>query len=149
MAEPKVTRPHFPPGYVDHPSGHVAWAWVEERLDQAVHYWLCTVRPDGRPHAVPKWAVWVDGSIYFDGSPETLHARNLARNPAHSPAQVPARGLARGLAHGGAHGRAHGGAHGRGRESLSFRAVCHRRTAAAPPRRRTRRRVPRARAGRR
>ncbi len=81
MAEPKVTRPHFPPGYVDHPSGHVAWAWVEERLDQAVHYWLCTVRPDGRPHAVPKWAVWVDGSIYFDGSPETLHARNLARNP--------------------------------------------------------------------
>ena len=81
MAKPKATRPHFPPGYVDRPSGHVAWEWVEQRLEQAVHYWLCTVRPDGRPHAVPKWAVWVDGSIYFDGSPETLHARNLARNP--------------------------------------------------------------------
>jgi len=81
MAEPEVARPHFPPGYVDHPSGHVAWAWVEERLEQALHYWLCTVRPDGRPHAVPKWAVWVEGSIYFDGSPETRHARNLASQP--------------------------------------------------------------------
>jgi nitroimidazol reductase NimA-like FMN-containing flavoprotein (pyridoxamine 5'-phosphate oxidase superfamily) len=81
MVEPKVTRPRFPPGYVDHPSGHVAWSWVEARLVEAAHYWLCTVRPDGRPHAIPRWAVWVDGSIYFDGSPETRHARNLAGNP--------------------------------------------------------------------
>jgi nitroimidazol reductase NimA-like FMN-containing flavoprotein (pyridoxamine 5'-phosphate oxidase superfamily) len=43
---------------------------------------VCSVRPDGRPHAVPKWAVYVDGRIYFDGSPQTRHARNLALNPA-------------------------------------------------------------------
>jgi nitroimidazol reductase NimA-like FMN-containing flavoprotein (pyridoxamine 5'-phosphate oxidase superfamily) len=55
---------------------------VEAQLQDAVHYWLCTVRADGRPHAVPKWAVWVEGKIYFDGSPETRHARNLALNPA-------------------------------------------------------------------
>jgi len=82
MPTPKVTRPHFPPGYVDRPTGHVPWAWVEKQLEDAVHYWLCTVRTDGRPHAVPKWAVWVDGMIYFDGSPETRHARNLTLNPA-------------------------------------------------------------------
>lgn len=82
MLTPQVTRPHFPPGYVDHPTAHVPWEWVEQQLDSAVHYWLCTVRPDGRPHAVPKWAVWVDGKIHFDGSPQTRHARNLALNPA-------------------------------------------------------------------
>lgn len=82
MPEIEITRPRFPPGYVDHPTGEVSWAWVERELTEAIHYWLCTVRPDGRPHAVPKWAVWVDGSIYFDGSPETRHAHNLAHNPA-------------------------------------------------------------------
>ncbi len=81
MSAPIVSRPTFPPGYVDHPSEHVAWDWVEQQLRDAVHYWLCSVRPDGRPHAIPKWAVYVDGRIYFDGSPQTRHARNLARNP--------------------------------------------------------------------
>lgn len=82
MPDPVTVRPHFPPGYVDHPQGYVAWAWVEHQLREAIHYWLCTVRPDGRPHAIPKWAVYVDGRIYFDGSPETRHARNLATQSA-------------------------------------------------------------------
>jgi hypothetical protein len=30
---------------------------------------------------VPRWAVYVDGKIYYDGSPETRHARNVAANP--------------------------------------------------------------------
>ncbi|MFN2298240.1 MAG: pyridoxamine 5'-phosphate oxidase family protein [Anaerolineales bacterium] len=34
-----------------------------------------------RPHAVPKWGVWVDGKVYFDGSHETRHAKNIAANP--------------------------------------------------------------------
>jgi len=29
---------------------------------------------------VPKWAVYVQGKIFFDGSPETRHARNIAKN---------------------------------------------------------------------
>jgi len=81
MNIPKVSRPHFPPGYVENPTSLLSWSQVEPRLAGAVHYWLGTVRPDGRPHAVPKWAVWVDGCIYFDGSPETRHARNIAANP--------------------------------------------------------------------
>ncbi len=81
MREPRITRPSFPSGYVDHPKDLLSWNHVERKLVEAKCYWLCTVRPDGRPHAVPKWGVWVDGRVYFDGSPETRHARNIARNP--------------------------------------------------------------------
>jgi nitroimidazol reductase NimA-like FMN-containing flavoprotein (pyridoxamine 5'-phosphate oxidase superfamily) len=81
MTEPKVSRPQFPPGYLENPKGLLPWSHVERRLTEALHYWLCTVRPNGRPHAVPKWAVYVQGKIYFDGSPETRHARNIAHNP--------------------------------------------------------------------
>ena len=81
MPTPQVTRPHFPKGYVDNPKSLLAWEQVEQKLAEARHYWLCSVRPNGRPHAIPTWAVWVNGHIYFDGSPETRHARNIARNP--------------------------------------------------------------------
>jgi nitroimidazol reductase NimA-like FMN-containing flavoprotein (pyridoxamine 5'-phosphate oxidase superfamily) len=81
MTDPKISRPHFPKGYLENPKALLPWSHVEQRLSDALHYWLCTVRPDGRPHAVPKWAVYVDAKIYFDGSPETRHARNIAQNP--------------------------------------------------------------------
>ena len=81
MSDPKVTRPLFPPGYVDHPTGEVPWEYVAEQLTVAMNYWLCSTRPDGRPHVVPRWAVYLDGRIYYDGSPETRHAQNIARNP--------------------------------------------------------------------
>jgi len=81
MKPARVLRPHFPDGYVEHPKTLLTWSHVEQRLVEAKNYWLCTVRPDGRPHAVPHWGVWVDDRFYFDGSPETRHARNLVENP--------------------------------------------------------------------
>jgi nitroimidazol reductase NimA-like FMN-containing flavoprotein (pyridoxamine 5'-phosphate oxidase superfamily) len=39
------------------------------------------VRPDGRPHAIPRWGVFLEGRFYYDGSPETRHARNIVQNP--------------------------------------------------------------------
>jgi len=83
-SDPQPVRPHFPPGYVENAQSLLPWSHVEERLSSALHYWLCSVRPDGRPHAVPKWAVWADQKVYFDGSPQTRHARNIAANPAVS-----------------------------------------------------------------
>ena len=77
----KVTRPAFPPGYVDKPISFLPWDWVAVQLTESRHYWLCSVRPDGRPHVVPRWAVFLDGKIYYDGSPETRHARNIETNP--------------------------------------------------------------------
>lgn len=81
MKNPKITRPHFPQGYLENPKALLPWSHVVQRLTEAKHYWLCTVRPDGRPHAVPKWAVYVNDKLYFDGSPETRHAQNIAQNP--------------------------------------------------------------------
>ena len=81
MKPAKITRPVFPRGYVDHPVSFLTWDWVAEQLAESKHYWLCSVRPDGRPHVVPRWAVFVDGKIYYDGSPETRHSRNIEINP--------------------------------------------------------------------
>jgi nitroimidazol reductase NimA-like FMN-containing flavoprotein (pyridoxamine 5'-phosphate oxidase superfamily) len=59
----------------------VAWSFVIERLREATAYWLVTVRPDGRPHAMPVWGVFVDDELYLETDPETRKARNLAANP--------------------------------------------------------------------
>ena len=80
MTTPKVTRPQFPKGYVDKPASYVDWSWVAAQLTETKNYWLCSVRPDGRPHVVPRWAVYLDGKIYYDGSPETRHAQNIELN---------------------------------------------------------------------
>lgn len=81
MNQPRITRPKFPPGYLENPQGFLPWEQVEGMLAASKNYWLCTVRPNGHPHAVPKWGLWLDGRIYFDGSPESRHARNIAGNP--------------------------------------------------------------------
>jgi Pyridoxamine 5'-phosphate oxidase len=76
-------RPVVPDGYgVTEDGPYLPWADVEDWLIEATEYWLATTRPDGRPHVVPRWGVWVDGRFWYDGSPETRNARNLASNPA-------------------------------------------------------------------
>ena len=85
-AEDRVERPKLPAEY-GVPEGRedmLPWEWVVERLDKARNYWVCTAHPTGRPHAVPVWALWLDGVLYFDGHPKTQWGRNLARNPAIS-----------------------------------------------------------------
>lgn len=62
--------------------GVLAWGPVEERLVAATQYWMATTRPDGRPHVVPRWGAWLDGRLWYDGSPDTIHVHNLRANPA-------------------------------------------------------------------
>ena len=81
MKPTKITRPIFPRGYVDKPASFLTWDWVAAQLTESKNYWLCSVRPNGHPHVVPRWAVFIDGKIYYDGSPETRHARNIESNP--------------------------------------------------------------------
>jgi len=81
MKPARITRPNFPKGYVDQPVSFLTWDWVAARLTESKNYWLCSVRPNGRPHVVPRWAVFLDGKIYYDGSPETRHNRNRELNP--------------------------------------------------------------------
>jgi hypothetical protein len=78
---PKATRPKFPKGYVDNPTSQVPWDYIETKLRASKHYWMCSVRPNGKPHVVPRWAVYLHGKLYYDGSPETRHAKNILENP--------------------------------------------------------------------
>lgn len=83
MSAPEIARPTVPEGYGVTESGpYLEWATVEDRLKEATEYWLATTRPDGRPHVVPRWGVWLDDRFWYDGSPETRHARNAEANPA-------------------------------------------------------------------
>jgi len=78
-----VDRPIVPDGYgVTEEGPYLEWADVEDWLAEATEYWLASTWPDGRPHVVPRWGVWLDERFWYDGSPETRHARNLSINPA-------------------------------------------------------------------
>ncbi|MDA3040915.1 MAG: pyridoxamine 5'-phosphate oxidase family protein [Actinomycetota bacterium] len=85
MAEPtRRDRPKMPDGYgvPETDDGLLDWAEVEARLVHAGEYWMATTRPDGRPHVVPRWGVWIDHHLYYDGAPTTVHARNASANQA-------------------------------------------------------------------
>lgn len=76
-------RPQMPDGYgvPDHDEGLLTWQQVRTRLEESKHYWLATVRADGRPHVVPRWGAWVDDRLYYDGAPTTVHVRNIVERP--------------------------------------------------------------------
>jgi Pyridoxamine 5'-phosphate oxidase len=57
------------------------WATVRAKLEAATNYWVTTVRPGGRPHAVPVDGIWMDDRWYWGGSPETVHRRSALANP--------------------------------------------------------------------
>ncbi len=81
-AQPTPSRPYVPGyGIPESIEGVLPWSHVTERLEKARNYWVATTRPDGRPHAVPVWGVWVDGVLYFGGGPDTRWSRNLAADP--------------------------------------------------------------------
>lgn len=83
VTTPTRNRPDLPHGYglPASTAGMLTWDQVEERLVASPVYWMATVRPDGRPHVVPRWGVWLDGRLWYDGSPKTVNARNLADDP--------------------------------------------------------------------
>lgn len=59
----------------------LAWSAVEKIVRRSPYLWIATTDADGRPHLVQQWGVWVDGTLYFEGSERTRWARNLARDP--------------------------------------------------------------------
>jgi hypothetical protein len=83
MAEPIASRPHMP-GYgvlaPDQGTGLLPWSWARERLERSHDYWVATTRPDGWPHVMPVWGVFVDDALSFSSSRGSRKARNLAAN---------------------------------------------------------------------
>jgi len=63
---------------------YLPFSHAEERLGKSRSYWICTARPDGRPHSIPVWGFWMDGQLYFGTGRASRKARNLAHNPAVS-----------------------------------------------------------------
>ena len=83
MLEPIATRPHMP-GYgtlpADQGSGLLPWSWAVDRLTRSHDYWVATVRPDGAPHVMPVWGVWLDDAVWFSSALSSRKARNPATN---------------------------------------------------------------------
>ena len=61
--------------------GVLPWSWAEERLRSSRNFWVSSTWPDGRPHAMPVWAVWLDGALYFSTASNSAKARNLLAKP--------------------------------------------------------------------
>jgi pyridoxine/pyridoxamine 5'-phosphate oxidase len=60
--------------------GMLQWADAAARLEKSRNYWIITTRPDGRPHAVPVWGVWLEDAVYFGTDRRSRKAKNLAAN---------------------------------------------------------------------
>ncbi len=89
MSEPKRPTPEpsrpYMPGYgvldANSGAGLLPWSWAAERLSNARNYFVSTTRPNGRPHTMPVWGVWLDDVFFFSTGRQSLKARNLAASP--------------------------------------------------------------------
>lgn len=78
---PKSTRPNIPDyGLPKSKKGLLPWKWADDRLKKSRQYWIATTRPDGRPHVMVIWALWLDGMLYFSTGSTSRKAKNLAKN---------------------------------------------------------------------
>src|SRR3954468_17640441 len=81
--EPRRRRPPFKGyGVPSTAEGMLPWEWAVERLVAARNHWIATTRPNGRPHAMPVWGVWIDEAFFFGSGRSSAKSRNLAANPA-------------------------------------------------------------------
>ena len=79
---PLATRPNIPGyGISEKKAGMLPWKWATDRLTKSKQYWIATTRPDGSPHVMVIWGLWVDGEFWFSTGRKSRKARNLDGNP--------------------------------------------------------------------
>lgn len=61
--------------------GLLPWKWAEQRLQKSRQYWISTTRPDGGPHTMVIWGLWMEGRFFFSTGAESRKAKNLAKDP--------------------------------------------------------------------
>jgi hypothetical protein len=61
--------------------GLLPWKWAEQRLRKSHNYWITTVKPDGAPHTMVVWGLWMEGAFLFSTGSKSRKAGNLAANP--------------------------------------------------------------------
>ena len=84
MEEPRADRPFMPDYGVLGPhegTGLLPWKWAVDRLTASHDYWVVSLWPDGRPHAMPVWGVWEGGALWFSSSVRSRKVRNLRADP--------------------------------------------------------------------
>ncbi len=62
-------------------AGLLPWSWVAERMAKARNYWVATTRPDGAPHVMPVWGLWLNDAFWFSTGRTSRKAKDLAKNP--------------------------------------------------------------------
>jgi len=80
---PTASRPHMPGyGILDAGSGSglLPWEWAAQRLTEAHNYWLAT-KPNGRPHTMAVWGVWLNSAFHFSTGTSSRKGRNILANP--------------------------------------------------------------------
>jgi len=82
MQPKKIGRPTFPEDYgiPNHNEGLLPVSYIAEHMCPVKNYWIVTATRQGKPAATPVWGVWLDGKLYFDGSPSTRRGRNIRHN---------------------------------------------------------------------
>lgn len=84
IEEPVASRPYMPDYGVqdaNQGTGLLPWSWARQRLIDSHDYWLATRWPEGRPHVMPVWGVWMEGALWFSSGRRSRKARNLAADP--------------------------------------------------------------------
>jgi pyridoxine/pyridoxamine 5'-phosphate oxidase len=61
--------------------GLLPWSWADRRLARSHNYWISTTRPEGNPHTMIVWGLWLDRRFCFSTGAQSRKARNLATNP--------------------------------------------------------------------
>jgi hypothetical protein len=78
---PKASRPQMPGyGMPESTKGLLSWKWADERLQKSHNYWITTVKPDGSPHTMVVWGLWLNGAFLFSTGRQSRKARNLEKN---------------------------------------------------------------------
>ncbi len=79
--EPKASRPLMPGyGLPKGTKGLLPWTWALQKLTKSHNYWIATTRPDGCPHVMLIWGLWMDGAFYFSTGRQSRKAQNLVKN---------------------------------------------------------------------
>ena len=84
MKEPTASRPYWPDALEKLPEstkGLKRWSWALERLQDSHNYWIATARPEGKPHLMIVWGIWLEDAFWFTTGSRTRKMKNLS---AHS-----------------------------------------------------------------
>ena len=60
--------------------GLLPWGWAQQRLEKSHNYWITTTKPDGSPHTMIVWGLWLDEVFLFSTGRQSRKARNLGQN---------------------------------------------------------------------